>query len=85
MASWLVSETVQSREGTVVSPLQGVISKTQKLSGAPHYKNVELLKGLQRRAMKLVKGLENKTYEEHLLTSTKDFLQSFNLPIGVVY
>lgn len=34
---------------------------------APHYKsNIELLERMQRRTMKLVKGLENKSYEELL-------------------
>ena len=34
---------------------------------APHYKkDMELLECVQRRAMRLVKGLENKTYEEWL-------------------
>ncbi|KAK4830276.1 hypothetical protein QYF61_009369 [Mycteria americana] len=33
----------------------------------PHYKkNIEMLEHIQRRAMKLEKGLENKTYEEQL-------------------
>ena len=35
--------------------------------GATHYKNhVEFLNSVQRRVMKLVKGLENKTYEEQV-------------------
>jgi len=37
---------------------------------APHYKkDSEVLKCVQRRAMRLVKGLENKSYEEQLRES----------------
>ena len=33
---------------------------------APHYKDIELLERVQRGAMRLVRGLENKSYEQQL-------------------
>lgn len=32
----------------------------------PYYKDIELLECMQRRAVKLVKGVENKAYEDWL-------------------
>lgn len=63
MASWLVSQTVQSTgAGNELSPRRGETPcQVLKNCFGPLAIRIELLKGVDRRAMKLVKGLENKT------------------------
>ncbi|KAK4829382.1 hypothetical protein QYF61_003722 [Mycteria americana] len=66
--SWQCAQVAKKADSILACIRNSVASKTREvIFWAPHYKkDIEVLECVQRRATKLVKGLEQKSYEERL-------------------